>query len=302
MDDIRYIKRQDLDVLKWDACIDNATNGLIYAYSFYLDAMCDNWDALVMGDYEAVMPLPWRKKWGIKYVYQPFLVAQLGLFGTTLTKEKLDAFIHAVPMKFRYIDYMLNHKNVFMKNMPDIYTRKNFVIDLDKTYDNLYKNFRQNIKRNIKKSVLNDCQIIKDFNIEPTIKLVKQQGVIKATEKDFNRFGNLFKYLESSKKAINYTVITASGEVLSSAAFLFSHDRAYYILAGNHPNSKTVGASHALINAFIKDHSDQKLKLDFEGSSISSLAFYYNSFGATEEDYAALKINRLPLLLRWLKK
>jgi hypothetical protein len=63
---------------------------------------------------------------------------------------------------------------------------------------------------------------------------------------------------------------------------------------GNHPGGKAIGASHALIDAFIKDHAGKKMLLDFEGSDIPNLAFFYSSFGAVEEEYAALKMNRLP--------
>ena len=59
---IHYVKRQEVNATKWDRCIDQASNGLIYAYSFYLDTMTDSWDALVLNDYEALMPLPWKKK------------------------------------------------------------------------------------------------------------------------------------------------------------------------------------------------------------------------------------------------
>ncbi|HRG24810.1 MAG TPA: hypothetical protein PLL23_10470, partial [Chitinophagaceae bacterium] len=70
----------------------------------------------------------------------------------------------------------------------------------------------------------------------------------------------------------------------------------------NHPNGKTIGASHALIDAFIADYAGQDLLLDFEGSDIRNLAFFYSSFGAIQEIYPALKINRLPFYLKWLKK
>src|SRR5687767_14846783 len=59
---LQYLHRKQIDTRKWDQCITNAANGLIYARSFYLDTMASNWDALVLGDYEAVMPLTWRKK------------------------------------------------------------------------------------------------------------------------------------------------------------------------------------------------------------------------------------------------
>ena len=59
---IRYVKHDDIDPDKWDECVRNAKNGLIYGYSFYLDHMAKNWDGLILGDYEVVMPLPWNKK------------------------------------------------------------------------------------------------------------------------------------------------------------------------------------------------------------------------------------------------
>ena len=102
--------------------------------------------------------------------------------------------------------------------------------------------------------------------------------------------------------AVTYGILSAQNELVASCVFFFSHKRAYYILVGNHPNGKTIGASHALIDAFIKDHAGKNILLDFEGSDIRNLAFFYSSFGAVEEKYAALQLNRLPFYLKWLKK
>ena len=91
---VSYFKNEDIDKAKWDHCIDTAPNGLIYSYSFYLDTMAKHWDALIMNDYEAVMPLTWNKKYGVYYLYQPFLCASLGLFGNNLTSEVLLCFLN----------------------------------------------------------------------------------------------------------------------------------------------------------------------------------------------------------------
>src|SRR5687768_1600053 len=98
---ILYVSRDALDVKKWNACIDRAANGLVYGYSFYLDHMALQWDALVLNDYEAVMPLTYNKKYGISYLYQPFLTAQLGVFGKTVNAELVEAFLAAIPSRFR---------------------------------------------------------------------------------------------------------------------------------------------------------------------------------------------------------
>jgi hypothetical protein len=89
--------------------------------------------------------------------------------------------------------------------------------------------------------------------------------------------------------------------LIASAVFLFSHNRAYYILVGNHANGRTLGASHALIDAFIKDHAGNNILLDFEGSDIRNLAFFYSSFGSREEKYSSIKRNLLPGYIKWLK-
>ncbi len=80
---IHYLKNSEIDFEKWDACVAQATNSLIYGYAFYLNAMSENWDALVFGNYEAVMPLVWRKKKGIKYLYQQAFTQQLCIFSIT---------------------------------------------------------------------------------------------------------------------------------------------------------------------------------------------------------------------------
>src|SRR5688572_8760496 len=110
---IQYLKHGEIDKGSWDRCIDDAPNGLIYAYATYLDHMADNWDGLVLNNYEAVMPLPWRKKWGVHYIYQPFLMAQSGLFGKNLTPQLLELFLDAIPEKFRLWEFPLNQSNLF---------------------------------------------------------------------------------------------------------------------------------------------------------------------------------------------
>ncbi|MBI3232670.1 MAG: GNAT family N-acetyltransferase [Bacteroidetes bacterium] len=293
-----------------DACIDNADNGLVYASSFYLDAMAKNWDELVLSagsggnDYEAVMPLTWNKKYSIHYLYQPPFTACLGIFGKQLTAETVNAFLKAIPAKFKYWDIYFNPGNLFKLKDFNLYERMNYVLSLNGSYEKLYNAYRENIQRNIKKSEQFQLSINKNIAIAEVIKLAQEQSnrFSSLTADDFTRFEKLFQLLYSKQKATTYGAYTKEGRLIASAAFFFSHKRAYYIMVGNHPDGKTLGASHALINAFIKDNAGEDLLLDFEGSDIPSLAFFYSSFGAVEEKYSAVKLNRLPGLVKWLKK
>lgn len=301
---IQYLTHQQIDKKKWDTCINTADNGLIYAYSFYLDIMSKQWDALVMNDYEAVMPVTWNKKYGIRYLYQPFLAAQLGVFGKNITEEQISNFIQSIPASFRYTDICLNTKNIPGIPVGICIQRSNYVLDLNKPYQALYENYRENTQRNIKKVLQLGCTIQTGFDVEKVIELavhqMKKQGNKEAG--NIERFRKLYQYLHSRQMATTYGVFSTQNELLSSCVFFFSQNRAYYILVGNHSKGKTIGASHALIDAFIKDYAGKNMLLDFEGSDIPNLAFFYSSFGATHEIYPAIKINRLPFYLKWLKR
>lgn len=301
---IQFIPHHQIDKSKWNHCIDNAGNGLIYAYSFYLDIMAQKWDALVLNDYEIVMPLTWNKKYGIAYLYQPFLTAQLGIFGNGITEKIAGTFIQTAANRFRFTDISLNAKNSFPSLPGDITMRQNYILSLNKPYGQLFQEYKENIQRNIKKSAEQGYSVIKDFDAEKVIELAVMQMKMQGNEPGENiaRFRKLYQVLHTQQMATTYGIINSAQVLLASCVFFFSHNRAYYILVGNHPEGKKTGTSHALIDAFIKDHAGKNMLLDFEGSDIPGLALFYSSFGATLEKYPALKINRLPFFLRWLKK
>jgi hypothetical protein len=266
--------------------------------------MAKNWEALVLNDYEAVMPLTWNKKYSVHYLYQPPFTACLGVFGKSVTAETVNDFLKAIPTKFKYWDIYFNPGNFFKLPGFNLYERKNYVLNLNSSYENLQAAYNDNIKRNIKKSEKLNLLINKNIAVAEVIKLSKEQASAFSSieEIDFIHFEKLYQILYQKEKATTYGVFTKEGELLAAAVFFYSHNRAYYILVGNHPNGKTLGASHTLINAFIKDHAGENILLDFEGSDISSLAFFYSSFGAVEEKYSAIKLNKLPAPVKWFKK
>ena len=109
---ISYLTRKEVDTEKYNACVAKAINSRIYAFSWYLDIVADNWDVLVLDDYKVVMPLPWRQKYFVKYIYLPTWVQQLGaFFREDDFIETLPLFLSAIPNKFKFIEMYLNSGN-----------------------------------------------------------------------------------------------------------------------------------------------------------------------------------------------
>jgi hypothetical protein len=305
MQQIKYISHADIDKQKWDDCVQHATNGLIYAYSWYLDAMADNWDALVLNDYDAIMPLTRNKKYGVHYLFQPYFCASLGIFSKNqITPVVTEAFLKKIPKRFRYIDIYLNYNNLFPVEGFQLTERLNFILSLNNSYAEIAEQYRTNLKRNIRKAEQSGLIAKQNIPVEDIISLAKEtmQRVSAISDEQLDRFKKLFSVAKEKQLAETLGIYNNNDQLLASAVFLHSHKRWYYILVGNHPNGKTLGASHYLIDRFIAIHAGTDTLLDFEGSDIRNLAFFYSSYGATEERYPALRMNRLPKLLKWLKE
>ena len=172
---IQYIKHENLDTEKWDRCIKRAVNSLPYAFSWYLDVVCAQWDALVLNDYEAVFPLPYKQKLGISYLYTPFWVQQLGLFSLTCEAlERSDDFVKAIPKHFRYVDLNMNNpapigeiKGVRLKE------NANYVLYLSKDYKSLNADYSTNNKRNLKKALKQDLTLFKNDSPKELIRMFR---------------------------------------------------------------------------------------------------------------------------------
>jgi hypothetical protein len=154
MGKIAYIHRKDIDTDKWNGIIADSPAETLYPYSWYLDAVAENWSALVADDYRFIMPVVWKKKAGIKYVYQPFYTQQLGVF----SREYVDPgivreMLGIIYRKFRFAGINFNAKNLVGEEKPfTVVDKSNYILTLNRDYDQHFSSFTTNAKRNISKA------------------------------------------------------------------------------------------------------------------------------------------------------
>ena len=188
---IKYIPAHQIDKPSWDKCIRSAVNGNIYAYSWYLDLMCDSWDALVADDYNAVFPLTFRQKAGITYLYQPFFTQQLGIFSINhLTPESVEQFLQAIPAKFRFAEINLNTFNKADEVRWKIKKSINHELDLIEPYEQIKRGYSENTRRNIARAAKNGITISTNVKPEEIITLFrnnKGRNITQLGEYDYTR-------------------------------------------------------------------------------------------------------------------
>lgn len=300
---IYHLKHHEIDFEKWDKIA--SKQFVPYSYSWYLNSVSPNWEALVLNNYEAIMPLTCKKKWGIDYLAQPYFTQQLGIFGENISIQIIEQFIDEITNRYRYIDINLNEKNsLYLINNKNTFHQTNILLELNKHYEILHKNFSENTKRMIKKAEKSGLRIEVTENHENLINLFKKNKGKNLKHLDNQAYQTLNNLISNSQKFINVQIksIYQENNLLGGAIFLKFNHRLIFFFSAIGDKGKELGAMHYLIANTIKEYSQQNLILDFEGSNNVNLARFYKSFGSKEIVYLRLKKNNLPYPIKWLKK
>lgn len=288
---IAFFYRKDIDVERWDHCVQTATNGMPYAYSWYLDIVCSQqWGALVSEDYQYIMPLPYNQKFlFFKQIYQPYLAQQLGVLGLqAVTPSIQQAFLEAIPAAFLKVYTQLNEANTLLDIPKIVWTeRLNYTLSLNDDYAVLSKQYSNNQKRNIKKGQKNELDIQK-IAIATFIPFYKAQS-FHLSKKVYKIIDPLIQKLLPAIEARNlgeaFGVYTKEGQLCAAFFLLRSHGRLIYLLARSSEEGKALRAMHFLIDSMIAENAKEAKFFDFEGSSIPSIARFFRGFGAVPQVY-----------------
>lgn len=298
---ILYLKHHQINKQQWDFAIENSRNGLVYALSWYLDTVSPGWNALVLGDYEAVMPLSYRQKFGIKYLYQPVFLQKLGIFSTKLiTPDTTDQFLIEALKYYKFIDICIDNKP---KSFPTK-KRPTQMLDLSKPYQELYANYSKNHQRNIEKALNSGLSLKQKGSPDDFILLLQRMY------NDKNVTDVSLADIESLRQILHYAVNHDLGEIyfgyiennLCAVSFFLNWKDRSVIFTAQIDKGREISAMFGIIDHYIQNNASKKLNLDFAGSMLTGVAKRNKGFGAEDHEYFAVQVNNLPWPLKYLKK
>lgn len=282
---INYLKNKDINKKKWDNCIKGAINSIPYAYSWYLDIVCNNWDALILNDYEAVMPLPWKKKFGLKYITHPYYCQQLGLFYTS-PKISVDDFLNAIPRKFLYVSINLNISNG--RSKYGVKKNTNYELILD-DIESVRANYSKNHIKNIKKA--KNRGVVISESVDSPFQFSQKKAEV---DKDFMNE----TLLSTESKIINHLLKQSKGQIYSASingqnctsVFLIIFDKRLILLTSYSDKlGKRSRAYYLLLDYIFSLPEYQHFVFDFEGSNIKNIANTNAWFGANDKYYYTIR-------------
>jgi hypothetical protein len=303
---IRYLKHKEIDIKKWNISIARSVNEIVYANSWYLDIVSENWDALVEGDYESVMPLTHKKKYGIQYLAQPDYTQQLGVFSS----KKIDAvlvekFLRAIPKKYKIVQIKLNTINKIESDIFDLKPNANFHLDLIEPYEILQKKYSKNTKRNLNQAKKHGIYLSKGITTNELVKLfVENVGdtLIGMKKSQYDILRRLIAFFLKNNLGKIYAAYDSSNTLCGAVFFILAKKKITSLITVSSPEGKKNKSVFLIFDHIIKLYSEKHMTLDFEGSNIPGIARFNKGFGATACEYMGVNINRLPWILRIFKK
>jgi Acetyltransferase (GNAT) domain len=304
--------RSQIDSTQWDDFIAASPQRILYAYSWYLDTVSPDWKALIVVEndqWQAVMPLPCRKKWGFNVVQQPFFCQLLGVFTHSSVdyREASNLLLTELKTSFRYISTYSGRfaeHTIFPEGLK-VTNATNLILPLHHSYSVLLQNYTRDRQLNLKRAQQFNWSSQQSTDVEPLIALFKNNHALQieggVSENAYDLLRAVAALL-AQKKALRLVYAVREGRIEAGALFAIFNNRIIYLFNAASPSGRQGNARTWLLDRMIQEYAETDFVFDFESPEIPSIASFYQSFGAQPEVYSQLSFNNLPFPLKQIQE
>jgi hypothetical protein len=282
-----WLENSEIDRMRWEKCVMASAQEHIYGYPDFLDIVSPRWAGVIVGDYEAVIPMPIKRKTGLTLLMQPLFMQRIKYFGNTALYSS-EVFLKLLKSKINLFDACFD-RDLSIQGRP----RLNCIVP---GHRDIVSTMSAHHRRNFRKS---DAQglILKELDAPDSL-----LNIFTTARADIHlpaQFGQILKALcekfipEGSARLMGIY----NGEKLLGGMFILSSLRSEVLLfTAQSEDGKAKGALYFGVgNTLLKAEKT----FDFEGSNDSGLRRFYMGFGATEEVYYHRRSMPLRLLSAW---
>jgi len=282
---VQIINHKELDKVIWDKKIGVSASPSFFMLSWVLDILHPNWDALVYLNYEAFMPIPIAKKFGVNYIFQPKFIRSLSIFHEKEGQRELilEAFIEA----YSFVNINLDFE---LKEASDsgFYQK----LSMPNSSELLHKAYSKNALRVISKLDV-EIEYKLFYDAETFIQFFRKIKNIKSLKS--NSYSKLHQLINETLKRENGKLIAAfyKGEMIACGFFIFFQKQVYFMKGTVNKLGREKGAFYGLIDFVLQSLVGSFEHFDFVGSNDNGIAGFYKKFGAKDFHYSILKYNKI---------
>ncbi|GEJ43785.1 MULTISPECIES: GNAT family N-acetyltransferase [unclassified Chryseobacterium] len=282
---IRRLKYNEIDFVKYAQCLENSEQRKYSATKDFLDtASTIPWEILVYKDYEAVMPVPFVRKYGLKIVHNPKLCQQLGVFSHKDNVDLNEAFLEFLKRNYMIRAYPFNDINQLRTKLR---IKKNFLLYPD-SYEKVYNRYSPKRKRKLRldESVLKDSEI-KIISYDQAKIFIEANTLGLSKDSDLPDFMRIFESFHRSGY-LKFTAFYYQHRIINVIATY--RDGNMVALLGNFNDKDYVKLSGAsvLIDHVIKENIETHI-FDFEGGELPNIEEFFRGFRPELKPYGIIE-------------
>ena len=292
--DIRLVKREDIIKEKWNGCVHYSPNGNVFGYTWFLDFIAKDWEALIEGDYLSVFPLVYRKRWSGNFeLYQPQLMRAMGIYSVkALSAIRIKAFLDAIPNQYKKVDITLNERNRPPRDGSfQVTEQKNYTLPLNASYEDIAGKYSEDFQVKLASAEAQGLLPIGSVKPERIAELFKQQNKANAdTEQQFHGLQRImYNVLHRGTGFATAFADPKTQEVLAANFYIFSHGRMLSLAPVVTPIGKEIGALEMLTDYMVRSNAMRPIFLDFNTQIEDDLAL---AMGAEVERYYRIQAKK----------
>lgn len=289
---IRRLKYHEIDFKKYSECLENSEQKKYSASKDFLDITSGKqWEILVYNDYEAVMPVPFIKKGGLKIVVNPKLCQQLGIFSKADNIQINDLFLNFFERKYNIWYYAFNDSNTFSESLKQ---RKNFLI-----FPESYETVRQRYSPKRKRKLRLDEEVIaksevREVHLEEIWDFIAKSMIGAKNQEDKKAFLQLFLDFEKAGY-LKTTAFFYDNAVINAIAVFYDEKTVVLLGTFNNKDFVKLSGSSVIIDHVISKNIDSRV-FDFEGSEVPAIEEFFRGFRPELKPYPIIQYSKKSLI------
>jgi hypothetical protein len=264
---IRWIKREDIDKVKWNSCVHYAYNGNIFGYVWYLDFIGKSWSALIEDDYQAVMPLIYRKGLHKQEIYQPNFIRELGIFSyAALNAGRVNLFFDAIPAVYRSIEMQVSEECKPTENKGFITKEKtNHVLSLLPTYEILASRYSPAFKNAMERAISLGFRSSESISPEQFASFYENNGPGKKVDRERRKHALLRIIYNAMHRGWGFLsgITDETGTLCAADFYITSHSRLMSLAPVITKKGELSGAAALQFDFLIRSNAGKPLLFDF---------------------------------------
>ncbi len=286
---LKITERKDLDVEKWDALVSRTGTTAIFSYSFYLDAVAENWCVITNDDYTVGLALPYTVRARRKILYTPIFVSYLEVMG------KVDnELLQTVILKF-FKTVEIELRSAVLGAPQEMFVTQ--LLNPEKKRKGQVNRMLNKAKRaNLEVVMTDDWQ--KVFGVVSSELKGKFSGM---TEISLQRLKKAYSTAHDQKRLKTFEV-QLENECVGGIVCIEGNGQLLYSKGACIAEARDNGGMYAAIDAAIGYANEQNLVFDFGGSRVEGVRRFNYAFGGEDIEYASYRIDRSPRWFRWVRR